>query len=56
MEFHKVEKIVGPNPTIDTNKIFHRNVAQPGRALALGAWGRRSESCHSDNLSSSLEH
>lgn len=30
MEIHKVEKIVGPNPTIDTNK-FSPGEAQSGR-------------------------
>lgn len=32
-------------------KRSHRGVAQSGRAPALGAGGRRSESCHPDHIS-----
>ena len=39
-----VRASVGSNPTLSAE----RNVAQFGRALALGARCRRFESCHSD--------
>lgn len=35
MEFHKVEKIVGPNPTIDTNNITLKNQTKRGVRLII---------------------
>ena len=35
---------------LENSGCFRRSVAQFGSARALGAWGRRFESCHSDHL------
>lgn len=47
-KFHAAGSIPAVRSSLCSNDSFYRRVAQPGRATALGAEGRRFESSHAD--------